>query len=181
MNEKIIAYDLGTGGIKASLYNKEGNSLESTFLAYDTYFPKENYHEQRPEDWWNAIIATSKALIEKTKVNVNEIIALAISGHSLGAVPIGKDGSLLKEYTPIWSDKRAVDQSQEFFKTTDYEKWYLKTGSGFPSECYSIFKMMWYRETDLEMYEKIDKVIGTKDYCNYKFTGRLYTIMYPIG
>ncbi|MEG0378193.1 MAG: FGGY-family carbohydrate kinase, partial [Eubacterium sp.] len=175
MSQKIIAYDLGTGGIKASLYNIDGRPVASTFMAYDTCFPNENYHEQRPDDWWDAVVETSKSLIEKTAVDVNEIEALAISGHSLGVVPIGKKGELLREFTPIWSDKRAVKQAKDFFENVDYEKWYMDTGSGFPAECYAIFKMMWYKENEPELYAQIDKIIGTKDYCNYRFTGRLCT------
>jgi xylulokinase len=34
---------------------------------------------------------------------------------------------------------------------------------------------MWYRDHEPEMFSRIDKVIGTKDYVNYKLTGRLVT------
>ena len=173
--KNVIAYDLGTGGIKASLYNQDGKSLASTFKAYDTSYPAEDFHEQRPDDWWEAVVATSRQLIEETKVDPATIEALAISGHSLGVVPIGKDGSLLLEKTPIWSDKRATKQADRFFETVNYEEWYMETGNGFPQACYSIFKMMWYKDTMPEMYAQVDKFIGTKDYCNYKFTGRLCT------
>lgn len=44
-----------------------------------------------------------------------------------------------------------------------------------PPECYSVFKIMWYKKHFPEQYEVTDKIIGTKDYCNYRFTGRLCT------
>jgi len=175
MNQKIIAYDLGTGGIKTSLYTTEGKSLASTFASYQTYFPGENMQEQAPDDWWQAIISTTRELLDKTSTAAAEIAALAISGHSLGVVPIGKSGELLLESTPIWSDKRAVSQSEAFFGKVDYQDWYMATGNGFPPECYAAFKILWYKENEPDMYARIDKVIGTKDYCNYKFTGRLCT------
>lgn len=31
--DKLIAYDLGTGGIKASLFDVKGNSLAEVFLS----------------------------------------------------------------------------------------------------------------------------------------------------
>ena len=34
---------------------------------------------------------------------------------------------------------------------------------------------MWYKKHFPEQYEVTDKIIGTKDYCNYRFTGRLCT------
>ena len=47
----ILSYDLGTGGTKASLYDETGRSLASTFVSCDTFYPREQWHEQRPDDW----------------------------------------------------------------------------------------------------------------------------------
>lgn len=171
MTKKIIAYDLGTGGIKASLFDENGISLTNTFTQYDTYYNADKLHEQKPEDWWNGIVSTTRQIIADSKVDVNDIEALSISGHSLGVVPIDKNGNLLRELTPIWSDTRASEQTNEFFKIISYDDWYMETGNGFPAECYAIFKIMWYMENEPDMYSKIDKVLGSKDYCNYKLTG----------
>ncbi len=175
MGHKVIAYDLGTGGIKASLYAPDGHPLASVFVAYETAYPAPDMQEQAPEDWWGAVKTSTRALIEKSGALPNDIAALAISGHSLGVVPVAADGTLLRAQTPIWSDKRAVGQAAEFFGKTDYEKWYMSTGGGFPPECYSVFKMMWYRDHEPQMYARIHKVVGTKDYCNFRLTGRLCT------
>ena len=51
----IIAYDLGTGGNKASLYNIDGRCLAENFVSYPTQYPATGWHEQRPNDWWNAV------------------------------------------------------------------------------------------------------------------------------
>lgn len=175
MNEKVISYDLGTGGIKASLFNCNGEALHSVFIPYPTAYPQPGWQEQAPEDWWQAIIHSTRHLLDKSKIDKNEITALAISGHSLGVVPIGQDGSLLQAATPIWSDRRASSEAETFFNRIDYKEWYETTGNGFPPECYSVFKIMWYKKHFPEQYEVTDKIIGTKDYCNYRFTGRLCT------
>lgn len=175
MNPKVIAYDLGTGGIKASLVDGDGTITGSVFVAYETYYPQENQQEQAPEEWWQAVVTSTRMLLDSTKISSQDIVALAISGHSLGVVPIGRDGTLLRKRTPIWSDQRATAQAARFFSAVEYESWYMHTGNGFPPACYSIFKIMWYKENEPAMYARIHKVIGTKDYCNYRFTGRLCT------
>lgn len=175
IESKVIAYDLGTGGIKASLFSSVGEILSSVFIPYQTYFPEQDWQEQTPEDWWNAIVSSTRQLLEKSQISADEIVSLAISGHSLGVVPISKEGKLLRKRTPIWSDQRAGKEAESFFSKIDYEDWYMHTGNGFPPACYSVFKMMWYREHEPEMFASIYKVIGTKDYCNYRFTGRLCT------
>lgn len=175
MSRHIIAYDLGTGGLKASLFSESGALLSFEFEHYPTYNRSAQVQEQSPLDWWKAISRATRRLIESSGVDANSIEALAISGHSLGVVLVGQEREPLVEYTPIWSDKRASQQSAEFFEKIDYQKWYMTTGNGFPAECYSIFKMMWYKQNMAEQFASANKILGTKDYCNYLFTGRCAT------
>ncbi len=47
----ILAYDFGTGGIKASLYDETGACLADGFGSYETRYPEHGFHEQEPEEW----------------------------------------------------------------------------------------------------------------------------------
>jgi len=170
MDKLIISYDLGTGGNKASLYSEEGKCLASAFEPYETHYPRVGWHEQSPEDWWRAVVASTKKLLASSKVDVRNIAGLGISGHSLGAVPVDQNGRLLREYTPIWSDIRAQEEVTDFFSRVDPDYWYSTTGNGFPAACYTVFKVMWYRKHEPKMFERIHKILGTKDYINYRLT-----------
>ncbi len=172
---KLIAYDLGTGGIKASLFDVEGNSLAEVFQQYDTFFPADRYVEQRPSDWWKGVCDATRMLLEKSGSNPEEIACGALSGHSLVAVPLDKEGNLLKDQVPIWCDMRASDQTDAFFQDLPYEEWYPVTGNGDPAECYTILKLMWMREHEPEIFQKTWKILGSKDYVNYRFTGTICT------
>ena len=175
MKRYILAYDLGTGGNKASLYNEKGACIASFFVPYETLYPEVGWHEQRPADYWQAVVHATEKLLKETAVDAGMIACLALSGHSLGVIPLGAEGELLRETTPIWSDTRAVSQAKSFFDVVDEDTWYTMTGNGFSRECYAIFKIMWYRDNEPEMYSSIHKVIGTKDYVNFKLTGKIVT------
>lgn len=171
----IIAHDLGTGGNKASLYDVDGNCLAAVFVPYDTSYPQPSWHEQRPDDWWRAVVESTRKLLATGRASAGDIECLALSGHSLGCVPLAVDGELLRESTPIWSDKRPEAQARRFFEKVEECRWYQLTGNGFPAAHYTIFKMMWYRDAEPAMFRRIHKVIGTKDYINFKLTGRIAT------
>ena len=174
-SQYIIAYDLGTGGNKASLYNIDGRCLAEKFVSYPTQYPATGWHEQRPEDWWDAVVESTNRLLKEAPIERDNISCCGISGHSLGVVPIDRSGKLLREATPIWSDSRPLAQSKQFFEKVDENDWYLMTGNGFPPPLYSVFKIMWYRDHEPGMFKIIHKVIGTKDYINYKLTGNIVT------
>ncbi|MFH2133069.1 MAG: FGGY-family carbohydrate kinase [bacterium] len=172
----ILAYDFGTGGIKASLYTEAGECPAEGFAAYGTFYPAQGFHEQRPLDWWQAIVGSTRELLAKMPEGTSgSIKVIGISGHSLGVVPMDANGELLRESVPIWSDSRPDTQPAAFFEHISEEDWYTMTGSGFPPPLYSIFKLMWFRDNEPEMFSRIHKVLGTKDYINFRLTGVMAT------
>jgi len=175
MGKKIIGYDFGTGGSKASLYDSDGLCITSAFIPYETFYPNTGWHEQRPLDWWDALVRSTQQLLAQVPEGERDIECLSISGQSLGVVPVDKNGELLCEMVPIWSDTRARDQAKFFFEKTDQQSWYIITGNGFPPECYPVFKIMWYRDNEPSIFKRIHKVLGSKDFINLRLTGKMIT------
>jgi xylulokinase len=171
----IISYDLGTGGLKAGLYQTDGASVGFEFYPYETYYLEADWHEQHPQDWWQAVCVSTQKLLQSNSVDPKNVMAVAASGHSLVAAPIGVQGELLLESVPIWSDRRAKEEAAEFFRQVDYEKWYLSTGNGDPAETYSVFKLMWLKKHQPEIFAKTITVLGSKDYINFRLTGQIAT------
>jgi len=166
---KILAYDFGTGGIKASLFDETGACVASAFEGYEAFYPEAGFHEQRPADWWRAVVASTRQL----DADRGDVVAVGISGHSLGVVPVDAAGNLLRERVPIWSDSRAGAEAEAFFRALPVgeEAWYLATGCGFPAGLYSVFKLMWFKAHEPDWFAQVDTVLGTKDYVNFRLTG----------
>ncbi|WP_227871744.1 xylulokinase [Paenibacillus bovis] len=171
----IIAYDLGTGGVKASLYNERLQTIARSFVEYETFYPQPDWHEQRPDDWWKGIRETTKQLLASSRIAASAIDCISLSGHSLVSVPVSRQAGCLQEYVPIWSDRRADKEAEHFFRLIDEREWYMKTGNGFPAGCYPLFKLMWLNRHHPDLFARIDKVLGSKDYINYRLTGQLAT------
>ena len=47
----LISLDIGTSGMRAVIYGKNGHKGKSAYYEYYTYFPQEGYVEQDPETW----------------------------------------------------------------------------------------------------------------------------------
>ena len=167
----LLAFDLGTGGNKAALYAPDGTCLAEVFAPYPTFYPHPGWHEQRPTDWWQALLDSTRLLLAQTAILPAEIAACAISGHSLGAVPVDGQGRLLRAATPIWSDSRPTAQAAAFFEKVDPAAWYAQTGNGFPAPLYTLFKTLWYRDCEPELFAQTRSILGTKDYLNLLLTG----------
>ncbi|MCB1497363.1 MAG: FGGY-family carbohydrate kinase [Bauldia sp.] len=182
MPRSVAAFDLGTGGIKGGIFDAGGICLAEHVVPYQTLFPAPSRHEQRPQDWWQAFLDCLRALLARPEVDALQIAAIALSGHSLGCIPLDEDGALLQDAVPIWSDGRAAAQADAFFTRFDRVDWYQMTGNGFPAPLYTLFKIMWLRDEAPEVFARIRTVIGTKDYLNLRLTGRIATdVSYASG
>ena len=172
---RLLAYDLGTGGCKAALYDADGRCLSDAVHGYPTRHPASGRDEQRPEDWWAAIVAATRELLARTGTDAASVGALSLSGQSLSLLPLDDDGELLLEWCPIWSDSRAGAQAQAVFEAVGEERWYATTGNGFPPPLYTAFKLMWLREHDPATFARTRLVLGSKDWVNLRLTGRVAT------
>ena len=69
----VIAYDLGTGGIKTSIFGEDGVSRGFSFLPYETSFPREGFREQSPDIWWEAVKVTTRNVLNDTGISSKDI------------------------------------------------------------------------------------------------------------
>lgn len=172
---QVIAYDFGTGGIKASIYQPDGSCLASHFATYVTHYPRPGWHEQDPCAWWDALVEATRRMLAEWNGNPGSISAIGISGHSLGVVPLDANGGLLRRHGMIWSDSRPDSQPGVFFENVPEKDWYMTTGCGFPPALYTVFKIMWLRDHEPAVFKRIHKVLGSKDYINFRLTGVMAT------
>ncbi len=171
----VLAYDFGTGGIKACVYRPDGACLASHFATYATSYPRTGWHEQSVHDWWQATVAATRSLLAEWGGAPGSIAAIGSSGHSLSLVPLDRRGNLLRDRAIIWSDARPDVQPARFFASVPEAEWYLTTGCGFPAPLYTAFKIMWLRDNEPDVYAALGTVLGSKDYINYRLTGVLRT------
>ncbi len=170
----VLGFDIGTGSVKGGLYGTDGVALRVAACPYPTYYAAGGIAEQDPSDWWSAF-SRCLASLSLSPDERGGILGIGLSGHSMSVAPIGSDGSPLTDRTPIWSDRRAGAQVDEFFSAVDRNEWYSVTGNGQDPRMYSVAKLMWMRESLPEIYKKADKFVGTKDYINFRLTGRIAT------
>lgn len=178
MKDLVLACDLGTGGLKGAVFAPDGRVLAEVMESYPTLYPAPSLHEQRPADWWQALIRASTALVAQGAAAgfaPADIRAISLSGHSLGCIPVDAEGRLLQEAVPIWSDGRAQQNAHDFFAGFDEETWYMRTGNGFPAPLYTLFKILWLRDEAPEIFARTARILGTKDYLNFLMTGRMVT------
>lgn len=162
-----IGIDLGTSACKMLLVDEKGKVVNSVTEEYPIYFPHIGWSEQNPDDWWNACISG----IKKLTANFDKAIikGIGIAGQMHGLVVLDKDDKIIRPAI-LWNDSRTAKQVDYLNETVGKDKL-----SGYTANIafagFTAPKLLWMRENEPELFEKISKIMLPKDYMVYRLTG----------
>ena len=181
-NQKyILSIDLGTSGSKMAIVSIHGEVVDFDFEGVPLLLSPNGGAEQKPDDWWQAIMTTSKRLLSKGSVNPKDIVAIVASTQWAGTVPVDQDGQPLMNAV-IWMDMRGAkyvaDMAGGPIKIEGYSplkllRWIRMTG-GAPglSGKDPVGHILLIRNEFPDIYKKTHKFLEPKDYINFCLTGR---------
>lgn len=169
----IIAHDLGTTGNKASLHHPDGRLTDAVTVGYPAHFGSGGVAEQDPEDWWNAVVTATRSLMEKSGATPSSISGIVISGQMMGAVLLDSDHRPVRPAI-IWADTRANAQYEQLSAALGENNAYRILGHRL-NPTYSIEKIMWVRDNEPEVWERVSRVCVAKDFVALRISGRLAT------
>ena len=169
----ILAHDLGTTGDKAVLYDRECELQASHFYGYETLYPRPNWVEQDPVEWWEAVKSSTAKLLAQTAVSPDQIAAVGFSGQMMGCLPVDREGNPLRKAI-IWADQRAVKEAAGLKERVGSGEIYRTTGHR-GSASYSAAKIMWIKEHEPDLFRRTNKFLQAKDFVIFKLTGKFRT------
>ncbi|GMQ59775.1 xylulokinase [Vallitalea sediminicola] len=169
----FLGIDLGTSSVKLIAVNEKGDILGESVRDYPIYYPKLNYAEQNPEDWWSATRDAMKELVGKINIDDDEIESIGLSGQMHGLVILDENDDVLRPAL-LWCDQRTQkecdDITNHFGKAGLRDLTANKALTGFTAP-----KILWVKKNEPEVFNKINKIMLPKDYINYKLTGNFST------
>lgn len=169
----IIAHDLGTTGDKASLHHDDGRLVASVAIPYPARFAAGGVAEQNPEHWWDAVVAATRDLLASTGTPASQVAGLVVSGQMMGAVLLDADGEPARPAI-IWADTRSGAQQRELESALGAEHAYRLLGHRL-NPTYSVSKIMWVRDNEPDVWQRVRRVCVAKDFIVLRLTGRLAT------
>jgi len=163
----FLGIDVGTAGAKCVAVAEDHQVLASAYRGYDLVKPRENWVEQRPDDWWEALV---EIVGEATQdIDRERIVSLSISSQGDTLVPVDEGGRPL--YNAIsWLDQRSSAQCERALKARDREYWFSRTGNRLGPYC-SLAKIMWLADRVPEAAGPTAKFALVGDYITHRLTG----------
>ncbi|MBN2652699.1 MAG: FGGY-family carbohydrate kinase [Spirochaetales bacterium] len=179
----VIAYDIGTTGNKTCLFNiaDKIRLVASCLVEYPLTITEGGKAEQSPADWWASMCKGTAEVLEEANITAEQINGISFCSQMQGLVLIDKEGNALRP-AMSYMDQRAVSQYQRGFikgllKVSGFNMWKVLlslhiTGGGSASVKDPMWKYLWVKENEPEIFSKVYKWLDVKEYLVYQCTGR---------
>ena len=160
--DHVLGIDIGTGSTKAVAVNLGGKPFADHQEMYSFSSPKPGYHEQDPEQIWNAFQKTIKGIILKT----GKPLAIGLSSAMHSLIPVDENCHALAPMM-TWADSRAYAIAKKLRASDKGIAIYRATGT--PLHAMSpLCKLIWLNENEPELFKKTAKFISIKEYIWYR-------------
>lgn len=160
-----IGIDLGTSGVKTILMNQEGEIVATTTHSLTVSTPRPLWSEQDPTHWWNATQDCLDQLNQQQ--NLSNVTAIGLAGQMHGATLLDKDDNILRPAI-LWNDGRSAQQCKQIEEAVPGSH-YITGNLVMPG--FTAPKLLWVKQNEPEIFNKINKVLLPKDYLRLCLTG----------
>lgn len=164
----FLGIDTSTTSSKALLIDEQGNVIAVASNPHTLQTPKPLWSEQDPREWWEAVAASIKSVLEKAGISGERVGAVGLTGQMHGLVLLDEAGNVLRPAI-LWNDQRTQSQCDEIHRIIGKEKFIRITGNvaltGFTAP-----KILWVKENEPDVYAKAKHVLLPKDYVRLKLT-----------
>lgn len=177
----VIAYDIGTTGMKTCLFALESQLtlIDGAYGSYRLYILENGGVEQDADEWWDTMCRTTQELLQKNGIKKEQIKALSFCSQMQGLVLVDRNGKAL--HRPMsYMDNRAEAVFDKYagrgvrisgLGVYKLLKSLLITTAAPTSVKDPVWKYLWVKENEPEIYAKIHKWLDVKEYLIGRATG----------
>lgn len=177
----VISYDIGTTGVKTCLFSidKQVELIQGEYGSYSLYILENGGAEQDTEEWWSALSETTNRLLSKTQIAPEQIEGISFCSQMQGLVLVDREGNALRR--PMsYMDQRAEDIYDKYagagprisgLGLGKLLPGLLITTAAPTSVKDPIWKYLWVKDHEPEIYARIHKWLDVKEYLICRATG----------
>lgn len=173
-----LAVDLGTGGPKVGLVTLRGEVLDSQVHSVATLRGDDGSATQDAAEWWNLIVASTRALLARHPEAPARVRAVAVTGQFASTVPVDAQGEPTGPCL-TWLDGRGGRYVRERIggpfvgysarKVASFIR--RSAGAPSPGGADPVGHMLFMLEEQAELVERSAYFMEPVDYLTMRFTG----------
>lgn len=163
-----LGLDIGTGGSRALLMDERGRVRHAFTSPHEEMrMDRPLWAEQRPENWWSAAQAAIRGVLQEA--GECEIRGVGLSGQMHGLTLLDADDRVIRPAI-IWCDQRSQAQV-DWINQHVGRAFVLESIANPMLTGFTLPKLLWVRDHEPQIFERIRRVLLPKDYVRFELTG----------
>ena len=169
----LLGIDIGTSSLKSLLMEVGGGVVAVAAKEYQFEVPVTGYAEQDPKVWWDALKETVSEVLYRSDCKAGDIKGIGFSGQMHGLVALDRELCPVRKAI-LHCDVRSQRQC-EYIENLFPEKALSRMvlNPVFPGM--QLVSLIWMRDNEPELYERVAHVLSPKDYIRLLLTGEVGT------
>ena len=152
--------------------NENGKLLASAAAEHQPFASERAaWAEQDPADWWQACKVAIRAILNTGNVRPGDINCIGLTGQMHGTVVLGGQGEVLRP-SIIWCDQRGAEEARELTQEVGSDR-LLRLTSNPALTNFTLVKLLWLRNHQPEIWNRIEHILLPKDYVRFCLSGEL--------
>ncbi|MDR3515305.1 MAG: FGGY-family carbohydrate kinase [Azospirillaceae bacterium] len=177
MTDYAIGVDVGTGSVRAALFDMAGTRFALADAPIRLNRPRPLYAEQSSADIWAGVCATVRSIMRQSGVHPSDVRAIgfdatcslvALDDH--GAPTSVSPGDEDQWNVVVWMDHRAIDEALAI-NQGNHEV--LKYVGGAISPEMEIPKILWLKNHRPDQYQRVAHFFDLADFLTFRATGSM--------
>ena len=167
MSQYYLGIDIGTTAVKALVVDNSGSVVGEAEAPQELSVPQPGWSEQNPSDWWQGTIDAVRSAC--AQAGVSEVASIGLSGQMHSSVLLDDADEVLRPAI-LWNDVRTTAQCRHITETVGTTG--LRRMVGNPAlEGFTAPKLLWVRDEEPDVFDKVRTVLLPKDYVRLFMTG----------
>ncbi len=167
-----LGIDLGTSGVKALLIDDDQRVIAVQSAPLDVSFPHPGWSEQAPAAWLEATAQAIGRLAAEHPAETAAVRGIGLSGQMHGATLLDKADKVLRPAI-LWNDTRSAQEAAGLDADPRFRA--ISGNIVFPG--FTAPKLVWVRNHEPEIHDRVAKVLLPKDYLRLWLTGEYVSDM----
>lgn len=164
----VLGSDIGSGSCKTLLADASGKVIARSTGIYHLQYPHPGWAEYNPHDWYAAFCKSVQDVLAQSNIAPEKIACICIIGITHNPVLLDAKGAVLRP-SIHFNDQRSLPQCD-----TLRERWgdrILERSTNAMGALWTYPQLLWIKENEPTVWEKMHSVLFPKDYVRQRLTG----------
>lgn len=168
----LLGVDIGSGSVKSVVVREDGFQVASQSKELTTYYPFPGWSEQNPEDWYLAFCENLHNILSEIEIDKSKIASVCIDSTPHTAVLLDENNEIIRPAI-LWTDQRSKKEVD--WLNDHYGDQILKIAYHKVSPTWTLPQLLWIKQNEPDLIDKIKKAMIAKDYVRLRLTGKWKT------